>query len=432
MRKQKNKKKHWILVGVVLLLVIIVVCVLFYFQARSAVGENLQKITYITVTANDSYKAGEALKSEYIKVIDQGLYKDGNEIALELPSDQYMITPAHVPEHGHDFEITVTLISDESVSDSDTALINREETLHYNIGRTDPEQLQAVLYDNGDMEIVGSGEAKKFSSSDIPWRSDDILYLTWIDPDAEVESMDYWFYGSEVFAGMICQVPDTVLSMVQTFYQCKAMNLVPDMTTGVNLEDITGCYSGSAVIDGGVLPGNLRIAEEAYKDCKALVHAANAEACVRLTNMKNCYSGCSALADTSTPDSAINLEGVYQNCLNIKEVSVPSKVENLTFAFSGCTSLTTVNGDIPATCIYLSSAFKDCKFLSGDLKIHCAATLSGTFSGAATNGGGLTILLSWEGQTAAYQTPEDILASLVEAIETQAKTDGSNITIIQA
>lgn len=41
----------------------------------------------------------------------------------------------------------------------------------------------------------------------------------------------------------------------------------------------------------------------------------------------------------------------------------------------------------------------------------------------------MTVSLSWEGKTASYQAPEEILATLVESIETQAKTDGSNIRV---
>ena len=286
------------------------------------------------------------------------------------------------------------------------------------------------MYENGDLEIAGNGAVKNFKEHEIPWQEDGVLYLTWIDPAAEIERMDDWFSGNTDFVAMLCPVPDTVRSMVRTFYGCTAMETVPDMRTAVYLEDLTACYSGSSVRDGGELPGNLRTAEEAYRDCKALVHAADASACVQLASMKNCYNGCTALSDTSTPDSVTNLQGAYQNCLNITRVSIPSKAENLASAYSGCTGLTVVEGEIPASCTSMSGAFKDCKFLEGELTIHCTTqSLSGVFSGAAKNSHGLTVSLSWEGKTTDYQTEEEILGSLAESIEKQAKVDGSNITV---
>ena len=78
----------------------------------------------------------------------------------------------------------------------------------------------------------------------------------------------------------------------------------------------------------------------------------------------------------------------------------------------------------------MSGAFKDCKFLEGELTIHCTTqSLSGVFSGAAKNSHGLTVSLSWEGKTTDYQTEEEIFVSLAESIEKQAKVDGSNITV---
>ena len=429
-KQVKNKRKMWLwlVMGSVILLAA-VITVLVYMRL-SANDTYLTDISSITITAEESYEAGEALNTGDVIVTASGVDAQGKRTEVELSNNQYSLLPEQVPEHGHEFEITATLNTDKSIQASADALISREELMRYDVGRTDPDQVQAVLYDNGDLEIVGTGEVKNYNNGEIPWKNDDIMYLTWIDSYAEVESMDYWFSGSEVFRGMMCQVPDTVRSMVQTFYGCTSMQTVPDMTTGVNLEDITGCYSGSGVTAGGTFPGNLKTAENAYKDCMALIHAADASACVRLTNMMNCYSGCSALSDTSTPDCVLRMDGAYQNCLNIKEVTIPSKVETLNSTFSGCTALVTVQGDIPNTCTDLSSTFKDCKFLAGDLRIHCAAqSLSGTFSGAAKNGSGLTVLLSWEGDTAAYQDADNLLQNIMETVETQAKTDGSNIQI---
>lgn len=429
MGKKQGSKKKWIVIVCIAIILFAAAGSVLWMQFKEKT-EELQKVTSISVTADDTYPAGENMGK--ITVTAEGLDAAGNHVVQQLTADQYVVTPEQIPEHGHDFEITVTLREDEEVQAKTTALIERQEVQRYEIGRQDPEAVQAILYENGDLEIAGSGAVKNFKENEMPWQEDGVLYLTWIDPAAEIESMDYWFSGNSEFIAMLCSVPDTVRSMVRTFYGCKSMESVPDMTTAVYLEDITACYSGSSVRDGGELPGNLRTAEEAYRNCTALIHAADASACVQLSNMKNCYNGCTAMSDTSTPDSVTNLQGAYQNCLNITQAVIPSKVENLVSAYSGCTGLTTIEGEIPVSCTSMSGAFKDCKFLTGNLVIHCTTqSLSDVLSGAAKNSDGLTVSLSWEGQTTSYQTEEEILSSLIESIEKQAKTDGSNITIKQ-
>ena len=422
-----KKKKGWMIACLIAVTAAVGGTLWFWNGTRQKTAK-LEHITAITVTTQETYPAGEKLGE--VKVTAEGVDEDGNHVVRELSAEEYVITPEQVPEHGHEFEINATLAEDEEIRAEATALIGREEVQRYEIGRQDPEAVQAVLYENGDLEIAGNGAVKNFKEHEIPWQEDGVLYLTWIDPAAEIERMDDWFSGNTDFVAMLCPVPDTVRSMVRTFYGCTAMETVPDMRTAVYLEDLTACYSGSSVRDGGELPGNLRTAEEAYRDCKALVYAADASACVQLTSMKNCYNGCTALSDTSTPDSVTNLQGAYQNCLNITRASIPSKAENLTSAYSGCTGLTAVEGEIPASCTSMSGAFKDCKFLEGELMIHCTtSSLSGVFSGAAKNSHGLTVSLSWEGKTTDYQTEEEILGSLAESIEKQAKVDGSNITV---
>ena len=310
MRKKQGSKKKWIVIVCIAIILFAVAGSVLWLKFKEK-SEELQKVTSISVTANDTYPAGENMGK--ITVTAEGLDAAGNHVVQQLAADQYVVTPERIPEHGHDFEVTVTLREDEEVQAKTTALIERQEVQRYEIGRKDPEAVQAILYENGDLEITGSGIVKNYRENEMPWKEDGVLYLSWIDPAAEIESMDYWFSGNSEFVAMLCSVPDTVRSMVRTFYGCTSMESVPDMTTAVYLEDITACYSGSAVRNGGELPGNLRTAEEAYRNCTALIHAADASACVQLTNMKNCYNGCIALSDTSTPDSVTDLEGAYQN-----------------------------------------------------------------------------------------------------------------------
>lgn len=427
LKKRWKSKTKWIMVGI-LFFVICLALVGFCFRIFQKSSEDLQSITKITFTL-ENCPAGDTIEPKRLTVMAIGTTEDGKNISQRLSADRYMIEPEQVPEHGHDFELRVTLKENPKIQISEKVRIKREELKRYEIGRSNPKKVQAILYKNGDLEIVGTGEVKKFQETALPWKNDTVSYLTWIDPRAVIESMDFWFSGQETFEGMTCSVPDSVKSMVRTFYGCTAMTSVPDMTTAVNLEDLTACYSNSAVTGGGQFPGNLKSAEETFKNCSELLHAADTSACVRLKNMKNCYSGCINLSDTSTPDCVENLEGTYQNCLNIKTANIPSKVKNMDLSFAGCTSLEKVTGEIPTSCTNVSGTFRDCKFLSGTIDIHCSVTdISQMFAGAARNGKGLTVAISWEGEES-KQTSQEILQNIQEEMERQIQQDGSSITV---
>lgn len=422
MRKKIGKKWVWIIAGGIVV-VTGMICGGYFLLSTGKQKEEMKEITGITVLVPESCPVNE---KPQLEVWANGVTENGEKKKVKLSKDQYLAKPQTAPEHGHDFVINVTLKSNSAIQASETILVERNEIGRYDLGRTDPDQVQAVLYDNGDLEIQGSGEVKKFNEADIPWKEDGVSHLSWIDPEADVESMDYWFSRMETFQKMLCPVPDTVKSMVETFSQCVSMTSVPDMSTAVNLEDLTGCYKESAVTDGGEWPGNLKTAEAAYKNCTKLVYAADGAACVRLQSMKNCYNGCTALADTNTPDCVENMEGAYQNCLNIKHATIPSKVINMASAFSGCTGLISMEGTIPSSCESLSGTFKDCKFLSGKLKINCSmSSLSGAFSGAARNGSGLTVILAWAGE----EEGREVLQRIKGDIEQQASKEGCSIMV---
>ena len=110
------------------------------------------------------------------------------------------------------------------------------------MGRNNPDDVEGILYTNGDLEIVGTGSVRTYKSGALPWKDDTVQRLTWIDPNAEPESLDYWFSGNTDYIETLCRIPDTVKSMVETFKGC--MQSMPDLSGAVGLEDITSCAEG--------------------------------------------------------------------------------------------------------------------------------------------------------------------------------------------
>lgn len=180
-----------------------------------------------------------------------------------LDADTYSVSPAKVPAHGHSVTVEVSSKAYPDIKAEITVLIDRDESVRYKIGRENPDDVEAILYSNGDLEIAGKGSVRNFKSDSAPWKKDSVKRLTWIDPEAEVESMDYWFTGNDEYLETLCRIPDTVRSMVETFKNATAMTSMPDMSGAVRLEDITSCAEGCIALEKAMeLPGNIKQAKK--------------------------------------------------------------------------------------------------------------------------------------------------------------------------
>lgn len=348
-----------------------------------------------------------------------------------------------MPEHGHSVTVTVSSVDTKKINAEITVLIEREESCRYKMGRNNPDDVEGILYTNGDLEIVGIGSVRTYKSGELPWKDNDntVQRLTWIDPNAEPESLDYWFSGNTDYIETLCRIPDTVKSMVETFKGCTNMQSMPDLSGAVGLEDITSCAEGCTSLEESTeLPGNIKLASRAFYGDTTLIRGADASACVKLENMQAMYSGCTVLAEVQIPDSAKDISNICEGDVNLKTAEIPSAAEKMDSSFSGCVALETLNGDIPASCKSMGNAFSGCKFLTGDLMIHCTSktTLSNAFSGAATTGNGLNVILSYDsekeqetanmGLYGTSKTASEILQSLKSSLE-GSLSSGSHITV---
>lgn len=105
-----------------------------------------------------------------------------------LDADTYSVSPAKVPAHGHSVTVEVSSKAYPDIKAEITVLIDRDESVRYKIGRENPDDVEAILYSNGDLEISGKGSVRNFKSDSAPWKKDSVKRLTWIDPEAEVEA----------------------------------------------------------------------------------------------------------------------------------------------------------------------------------------------------------------------------------------------------
>lgn len=440
-RKQPsvNTKKPWKKFLVIAVVILVAVVIAFFLTVYFLYDKEPLEFKVKTIrieTAKDSYAAGNKLSEKSFSVYAS----DGNTEKL-LDSEEYTVSPKSVPEHGHSVTVTVSSTDTKKISAEITVLIEREESCRYKMGRNNPDDVEGILYTNGDLEIVGTGSVRTYKSGALPWKDDTVQRLTWIDPNAEPESLDYWFSGNTDYIETLCRIPDTVKSMVETFKGCTSMQSMPDLSGAVGLEDITSCAEGCISLEESTeLPGNIKLASRAFYGDTALIRGVDTSACVKLENMQAMYSGCTVLAEVQIPDSAKDISNICEGDVNLKTAEIPSSAEKMDSSFSGCVALETLEGDIPSSCTSLGNAFSGCKFLTGDLMVHCTSktSLSSAFSGAATTGNGLNVNLSYDSgkwqetvNTGIYGTSKsasEILQSLKSSLE-GSLSSGSHITV---
>ena len=389
-KRQKKKSSLWIiaLIAVILLILVGVVFLVLPKFRKEAAPEKPETIK--VEAAEKSYAAGSRISEKNFRV-----YGISGKKKQLLDADTYSVSPAKVPAHGHSVTVEVSSKAYPDIKAEITVLIDRDESVRYKIGRENPDDVEAILYSNGDLEITGKGSVRNFKSDSAPWKKDSVKRLTWIDPEAEVESMDYWFTGNDEYLETLCRIPDTVRSIVETFKNATAMTSMPDMSGAVRLEDITSCAEGCIALEKAMeLPGNIKQAKKAFYGDTALIEGADTTACMQLENMDSMYYGCVALASVQIPDSAKELSNICNGCVNLKEVHIPSSAQKMNSSFFGCTALESITGEIPSSCTDSGNLFSGCKFLSGTLTVSCTSktTLSSSFSDAATAGTGLTII----------------------------------------
>ena len=368
---EKHIKRTAAIAVILLILVGVVFLVLPKFR-KEAAPEKPETIK--VEAAEKSYAAGSRISEKNFRV-----YGISGKKKQLLDADTYSVSPAKVPAHGHSVTVEVSSKAYPDIKAEITVLIDRDESVRYKIGRENPDDVEAILYSNGDLEISGKGSVRNFKSDSAPWKKYSV--------------------------------------------------------------HITSCAEGCIALEKAMeLPGNIKQAKKAFYGDTALIEGADTTACMQLENMDSMYYGCMALASVQIPDSAKELSNICNGCVNLKEVHIPSSAQKMNSSFFGCTALESITGEIPSSCTDSGNLFSGCKFLSGTLTVSCTSrtTLSSSFSDAATAGTGLTIILRYDAEksqetanTGFYggtKSADEILNALKASMEATFSS-GSHITI---
>lgn len=170
-KRQKKKSSLWIiaLISVILLILVGVVFLVLPKFRKEAAPEKPETIK--VEAAEKSYAAGSRLSEKNFRVY--GI--SGKQL---LDADTYSVSPAKVPAHGHSVTVEVSSKAYPDIKAEITVLIDRDESVRYKIGRENPDDVEAVLYSNGDLEITGKGSVRNFKSDSAPWKKDSVQRLT--------------------------------------------------------------------------------------------------------------------------------------------------------------------------------------------------------------------------------------------------------------
>ena len=169
------------MIAVILLILVGVVFLVLPKFRKEAAPEKPETIK--VEAAEKSYAAGSRISEKNFRV-----YGISGKQKQLLDADTYSVSPAKVPAHGHSVTVEVSSKAYPDIKAEITVLIDRDESVRYKIGRENPDDVEAILYSNGDLEITGKGSVRNFKSDSAPWKKDSVQRLTWIDPEAEVET----------------------------------------------------------------------------------------------------------------------------------------------------------------------------------------------------------------------------------------------------
>lgn len=288
---------------------------------------------------------------------------------------------------------------------------NNDNTL-YN-GYNGLSNVVATLYNNGKLEIDGTGNTVIFSIPSIIPTSSSIPSVTkvtaaqfesFLQPSVETnvpwslfarqiteyeikitvtpKNMDYWFTGTSITTAII---PNNTISINGTFAYCSLLTTIPSIPDSILY--MGGTFIGCTELTiSPVLPSKLRTLSSCFKGC-GITTMPNIPS--NVTNLNFTFQACENLVNIiDIPDNILDCNYTFGECTSLVN---PPKLSKNTFSatglFENCTALTKAP-IIPRECIYMYEIFENCHALTGELIIQGVPTnYTSAFSGTSTNTG---------------------------------------------
>ena len=285
-----------------------------------------------------------------------------------------------------------------SIGDANDDLL--DATIHYGTETPDePDDLGELidsgscganvywaLYDNGLLEISGSGQMRDMEAEEAPWYeySDKINSVTIENGVTSIGGYAFSWCGSLAkvtigdsvttigeYAFVSCQsltnitIPDSVISIGDSaFHWCSGLTsiIIPDSVTSIGDRVFFSCLYLTSI----TLPDNLAsIGDYVFYNCESLTSITIPEsvisigeyafgACTSLSSIvlpnrvsdigKSAFYSCQSLTSIIIPDGVTSISSdTFYNCSSLTSIAIPDSVTNIgSYTFVYCDSLTDV------------------------------------------------------------------------------------------
>ena len=204
--------------------------------------------------------------------------------------------------------------------------------------KTESDGLTWTLYEDGTLNISGTGEMRGYNAYSIKSPACDNSNIKNVVIEDGITSI-----GS--FA----------------FYGCSLTNIrIPGSVTSIGKYALDDCMSLTSV----TIPGSVSsIGEYAFSDCRNLTDATILDGVTSIEN--RAFWGCSSLTSVTIPNSVTNIgESAFWHCSELTSVTIPDGVTSIEdHVFTSCYSLTSIT--IPNSVTSIGNfAFRSCTELT--------------------------------------------------------------------
>ena len=209
----------------------------------------------------------------------------------------------------------------------------------------------------------------------------------------DIKNLDYAFWGCKSLERAPI-IPNGVTKMTQSFYGCYELKEAPIIPNTVTSLEYTfgecyalNTYAGSTQADGDFsgyqLPNSITSMLQTFYMCRSMVTAPAIPSSV--LGIQTTFAYCTSLVNAPDLSNAVNIKDMqltFKGCTSLTNAPViPETVTHAMYAFADCTSLTTAPA-IPSKTWEIRGMFKNCTALTGEIEfITSTGTYEDCFSG---------------------------------------------------
>ena len=170
----------------------------------------------------------------------------------------------------------------------------------------------------------------------------------------------------------VTNLPDTILTMTNTFNGCK--NLVSVIIPN-NVKSLTNTFSGSGIVNPPNIPNTVTNMDHTF-------WLSSLKTCPQIPNsvkyMEGTFSNTNIVESAHLPDSIVSANGIYWNTNINKVYNFPRKIEDISSMFGYCRQMNCTIPEIPESVTNIYGTFSNCLSLSQDIKILSEGVVNAT------------------------------------------------------